>query len=390
MERLVVVGGGLAGHRALQSARKLGFTGELVLIGAERHKPYDRPPLSKQLLGAAGDPDRYFYDCADLADVDWQLGSPAVALDTGAQTIAVEDGRSLSYDKLVLATGRRARRWPGEVPGSGVFTIRDLDDSLALRASVNPGSRVVILGAGFIGMEVAATLTQRGVRSVSVLDVAPHPMPVLGPDAADRALRIHRRHGVDIRCGVTVSAIEGSARAETVLLADGTRLPADIVVVAIGSEPNTGWLADSGLELWRGNVRCDEYCRVAGVQNVVAAGDVAAWTHPWLDTVVSIEHWAIARDMAEIAVENILTGGAPRPMATIPTFWSDQYSVKIKSAGFLAQATSFHVVEESDDKLALTVEAFRDDQLVGAIVFNRNKTIIGYQRRLAGQFAGSR
>ncbi|MFE3002162.1 NAD(P)/FAD-dependent oxidoreductase [Nocardia sp. NPDC059246] len=384
MQRLVVVGGGLGGHRALLAARELGYDGQVVLISGERHRPYDRPPLSKEMLASDDDGGRHFYPCEDLEHVEWKLGSPAIGLDPVRQTVTLADGEAVGYDGLVIATGRRARPWPGPVPAAGLFMIRDLDDAVAMRAAVTEDSNVVIVGAGFIGLEAAATFVQRGTRSVTVVGNTPHVLPVIGAEAAASVQRIHQDRGVTIRCGVNVDRIEGTERVEAVVLEGGERLPADVVLVAIGSVPNSEWLAGSGIELLDGNVVCDEFCAVQGAANVMAVGDVVAWPHPYVGELVAIEHWAIARDMAPIAVGNLLgVNTPPKAMATVPTFWSDQFDVKMKSAGFLSLATSFKVIEEDVTRPSLVVEAFRGEELVAAVAFNKNKAIIGYQRRLA-------
>jgi 3-phenylpropionate/trans-cinnamate dioxygenase ferredoxin reductase subunit len=389
VDRIVIVGGGLAGHRAAGALRKAGHAGEVVLVGDEAHRPYDRPPLSKQVLaGAMAGADTHYAIGEDL-DVSWALGRPAVGLDLERQVVHVEGGADVVYDGLLIATGRRARAWPDLPDARGFHTLRSLDDAAAFAAAVTPAARVVIVGAGFIGCEVAATLHGLGVREVSVVDVAPFPMPVLGEEVGRRAIALHERHGVRLHlsAGVAGFAVAGG-RVTAVELTGGESLPADVVLLALGSAPNTEWLAGSGLTLQGGAVLCDEHCLAVGAANVAAAGDVAAWPHPQAEGPVCIEHWAIARDMAAVAAANLLDAPGERtPFATVPTFWSDQYDVKLKSAGLLATANRFVVVEEDVERPSLVVEALRGDELVGAIVFNRNKAIIGYQRTLAEQLA---
>ncbi len=249
----------------------------------------------------------------------------------------------------------------------------------------------MIVGAGFIGCEVAATLRGLGVEHVTVIDMAPYPMPVTGPEVGERAIAVHERHGVQLRLSSGVEDFEGDGgRVTAVKLADGERLRADVVLLALGSEPNTEWLADSGLTLERGNVVCDEHCFALGAENVCVAGDMAAFPYPLADAPVCIEHWSNAREMGALAAANLLAdAGERKPFLAVPTFWSDQYDVKIKSAGLLSAANRRVVVDEDGEQGTLLVEAYRDETLVGAIAFNRNRAIIEYQRQLAAQLVAS-
>ena len=374
----------MAGHRAACALVESEFSGEITIVGEEAHHPYDRPPLSKQVLGGIHEDTSCFYDSEVLSNVNWRLGVPAAALDVGRSVLTLADGEEVSYDGLVIATGRRARELTGFHDREGVHTLRTLDDSQALRAAAEQGKRVAIIGAGFIGCEVAATLRTAGVE-VAVIEMAPHPMPVVGPEVGARAAKLHTDHGVKLHLGVGVSGLEGDGRVEAVRLESGERIPADLVLVAVGSAPNSEWLEGSGLELNRGTVVCDEYCFALGTDNVVAAGDVASWPHPDAGgEVVWVEHWTNARDMGATAAKNLVAEpGAREPHVTVPTFWSDQYHVKIKSAGFLGAADRIEVIEEDTEKPSLVAEAHKGDLLTGAIVFNKNRRIIDYQRQLA-------
>lgn len=382
MRRMVIVGAGLAGHRAAQAARREGFDGELIVVGDEVHRPYDRPPLSKQLLAGSMEHADTFYAHEDL-EVEWKLGSAATRLDTERNLVELADGEQIAYDGLVLCTGRRAREWPDLPDLDGFFTLRNLDDTTSLRAAIKPGGKAAIVGAGFIGCEVAATLRGLGVEQVTLIDIAPYPMPVLGPEIGQRAIALHQKHGVNLRLGTSVAMFDGRDRVEAVRLEDGERIEADFVLLALGSLPNTEWLEDSGLELVRGAVRTDEYCIAVGTDNVAAAGDIALYPHPGAPDPICIEHWSNARDMGATAAANLLNGpGSRQVFVAVPTFWSDQYDVKIKSAGLLGIADSWKVVEEDTEKPRLVVEAYKGDDLVGAVVFNKNRTIIDYQRKL--------
>lgn len=391
MHRIVIVGAGLAGHRAAQVLRRDGFDGELVVIGDERHEPYDRPPLSKAVLAGEMEEASVIFPSADL-NVSWELGAPATGLDPSRQVVLVGD-REVAYDGLLIATGRRARDWP-ELPAlTGFHTLRSLEDSRRLAAAARPERRVVIVGAGFIGCEVAATLRGLGVEEVTVVDIAPHPMPVLGPEIGSRAQAIHERHGVAFRLSSGVNRFDGAdGHVSAVVLTDGERLPADLVLLALGSLPNSEWLAGSGLTLHRGCVLCDEHCRATGVSSIVAAGDIAAFPYPHAEEPVSIEHWSNAREMAVIAARNLL-GGAEGPTVynSVPTFWSDQYNIKIKSAGMLSLADRWEIVEEAleAEKPTLVVECYRGDDLVGAVAFNKPRAVIEYEKRLAAELAAA-
>ncbi|MGI8596185.1 MAG: NAD(P)/FAD-dependent oxidoreductase, partial [Thermoleophilaceae bacterium] len=333
MEKIVVVGAGLAGLRAAEELRDLEFAGELTVVGEEEHAPYNRPPLSKQVLAGDMEPDDCLFGTDDDVDITWRLGSPAKGLDIEERTVALDDGEELSYDGLVIATGRRAREWPKLPDLEGFHTLRTLDDSIALRDKVAADSpRVAIIGAGFIGCEVAATLRTRGLEEVALIDVAPYPMPVLGAQVGERAAQLHTDGGVKLHLEAGVEGFEGSDRVEAVRLDDGTRVDADLVIIAIGSVANSDWLKDSGLEFEAGAVLCDACCVAKGTTYVGAAGDIAAWPHPHAYGPIWIEHLSNAAEMARAAVKNLLADPGERtPYAPVPTFWSDQYSTSIKS-----------------------------------------------------------
>ena len=382
---IAIVGAGLAGHRAGEALARSGFEGELIFVGDEQHRPYDRPPLSKQLLGGGVDAESCFFPTENLEGVTWELGDPAAGLDTSAGALTLASGRELPFDGLVIATGRRARELPGLPDIDGIHTLRTLDDSGSLKKAVEGGAAVAIIGAGFIGCEVAATLRGAGVEEVAVIDVAPHPMPVLGEEVGDRAAKLHTNRGVKLHLGTGVAEIEGTGTVEAVKLDSGERVAADVVLVAVGSAPNSEWLEGSGLELNKGTVLCDENCFAVGAENIVAAGDIASWPHPDAGgEPVGIEHWTNARDMGAAAAENLIADPAERkPHVTVPTFWSDQYDVKIKSAGFLQAADAIKIVDEDPERPSLVAEGHQGDRLAGAIVFNKNRKIIDYQRELA-------
>jgi NADPH-dependent 2,4-dienoyl-CoA reductase/sulfur reductase-like enzyme len=338
MEHIVVVGASLAGLRACETLRTEGFAGRITLVGAEDRMPYDRPPLSKKLLAGEWEPERIALrkpdDFASLG-LELRLGVAACGLDTAARTLALADGSSLQFDGLIIATGGAVRRLPGQPDLAGVHELRTLDDALALREALDATPRVVVIGAGFIGLEVAATARQRGC-AVTVLEGAPAPlMRGLGAEMGALAARVHERNGVAIHCGVQVAAIEGDAGAVTgVRLGDGTVVPADVVLVGIGVAPATGWLEDSGVQV-RDGIVCDATLCV-GVPGIYAAGDCARWVNPLFDEEMRVEHWTNAAEQGAAAARNLLAvaaGNAPTPYEAVPFFWSDQFDSRIQFLG---------------------------------------------------------
>jgi 3-phenylpropionate/trans-cinnamate dioxygenase ferredoxin reductase subunit len=380
MERVVVIGASLAGLRAAQGVRAAGHAGSLVVVGDEPHLPYTRPPLSKELLAGEQTHDQCAFP-VDAVDAEWRLGVAATALDRATRTIALDDGATVPYDRLIVATGCRARPWPG-ADVEGVHTLRGVEDALALRAAIaaaSPG-RVAIVGAGFVGCEVAATARKAGV-DVTLVDVAPQPMLPLGPTLGARCAQLHRDHGVDVRLGVAVAGVDAAG----VDLADGTRIDADVVLVALGAVPNTEWLAGSGLALdARGGVVCDATLTSITDTDVLAAGDVVSWPHPLArGAVVRVEHWTTAAEHGRVAGRNAVLPAAERAAhVTPPYFWSDQYDVKIQAVGFPALADRLEVVEEDGPRLVAEGRD-ADGRLVGVITFNNAKKLAAYRRQLA-------
>jgi 3-phenylpropionate/trans-cinnamate dioxygenase ferredoxin reductase component len=392
---IVIVGASLAGLRAAQAIRAAGHPGEVVVVGAEERPPYTRPPLSKELLAGEHEPEQ----CAlpsDKVDVEWRLGTSATGLDLARREVVLGGhdtrdggeprggGERLAYSKLLIATGARPRHWPGDpIELDGVFMLRELDDALALRAAFGTCSRLAVVGAGFIGCEVAATARKRGL-DVTLIDVAPQPMTALGPAVGERCAALHRAHGVDLRLGAGVDGFEGDGAFQAVRLADGTRVEADIAVVALGAIPNTDWLADSGLELQPGIV-CDATLAARDAEDVFCAGDVAAWPHPMAGgALIRIEHWTNAAEQGAAAARNLLAPPEERkPYAAVPYFWSDQYDVKVQSVGLPARAERMTVLEAAPDGERLVLGGERDGRLVAAVGFNAARRLPFYRGRLA-------
>ncbi len=381
---VVVVGSSLAGLRSAEALRQEGFTGRLVMVGAESHLPYDRPPLSKQVLaGEWGpddirlrDPDRF-----EQLEAEWLLGRRAGGVDLAERRVILEDGERIGFDGLVVATGARPRVFADMSALEGLFTLRTIEDSLAISAMLDrPGVRVAVVGAGFIGCEVAATCRGRGA-DVTIVEALATPLArVVGEDVGRVCASLHADHGVRLHCGVGVSAIEGSGRVEQIRLTDGTAVPADVVVVGVGVSPNTDWLEGSGLRIADG-VMCDSTCFAA--PDVVAAGDVARWHHPHLGIDLRVEHWTNAADQGAIAAQNLLAGvpGA-QAYAPVPYFWSDQYEVKIQYVGHARPDDQVKVVHGDTEERKFVAVFGRSGRLTGALAFNQPRQLMAYRRML--------
>jgi NADPH-dependent 2,4-dienoyl-CoA reductase/sulfur reductase-like enzyme len=333
LRTVVVVGASLAGLRACETLRTDGYAGRITFIGAERHLPYDRPPLSKKLLAGEWEPDRITLRPPgelEALGIDVRFGVPAASLDLDDRAVTMADGTVVPFDSLVIATGSTTRRLPGQDAVPSVHELRTLDDSLALRARLVEGTRVVVIGAGFIGLEVAATAHGRGC-AVTVLEGAPAPLiRGLGAAMGAAATAVHAEQGIDIRCGVTVAGL----LADGVRLGDGTVVPADVIVVGIGVAPVTGWLEGSGLTL-RDGIVCDETL-AAGPSGVYAAGDVARWPNTLFGEEMRVEHWTNAAEQGAAAARNLLAtaaGGTAAAYAPVPFFWSDQARHRIQFLG---------------------------------------------------------
>jgi len=386
-ETVVVVGASLAGLRAAEELRRLGFDGRLVMVGEESHLPYDRPPLSKAVLAGEAQPDDIVlrHQSSDGLDIDWRLGRRAVALDVASRTIDLDDGERISGDRgVVIATGASPRQIAGLPALAGIHQLRTLDDCLAIRADLDAAPRrLVVVGAGFIGSEVAATCRARHV-DVTVLEALPAPMVRgLGPVLGEVLAGLHRDHGVDLRTGVGVAGVDGIERVERVRLADGSAVDADIVVVGVGVEPATGWLEGSGLTIDNGVV-CDESLLAA--PGVVAAGDVCRWPNALFGhELMRLEHWTNATEQGIAAGARLLLGddSDAEPFAPVPFVWSDQYDVKIQVAGHVRGDDRIKVVDGSLDERRFVAAVGRGDRLVGAVGFSRPRVLMQYRRLVA-------
>ncbi|MEW2130031.1 FAD-dependent oxidoreductase [Streptomyces sp. NPDC005435] len=382
MRTVTVVGASLAGLYAARELRAQGFDGRLVIVGDEPHRPYDRPPLSKDFLTGRADESRLaLTDAEDRAtlDAEWLLGVRATGLDPRTRALRLHTGRTVTTDGVVIATGARARRLPGPTP-TGVHTLRTLDDARSLRTALTGGPRrVVVIGAGFIGAETASSCAVLG-HEVTVVEAAPLPLlPQLGPEMAAVCAALHHRAGVRLITGTGVAALRGTRTVTAVDLADGRTLPADLVVTGIGATPNTDWLAGSGLPL-RDGVLCDAGCATP-LPQVVAAGDVAR-----VDGVRS-EHWTAATLQPRTAVATLLAGHTRETGRPVPYFWSEQYGSRLQFAGSRRDGDTVRVTEGSLDDGAPGPEGFlaryeRDGRTVAVLAVDRTKAFTRARREL--------
>jgi NADPH-dependent 2,4-dienoyl-CoA reductase/sulfur reductase-like enzyme len=408
-ERAVVVGASMGGLRAVEQLRSAGWDGEIVVVGSERHMPYNRPPLSKEMLRPsaaalplgqteveAALPAVAFRLRASVGAVTWRLGCPATAVSLTDRELRLADGTRLAFDGLVVATGLSPRRLAPATPARGRYVVRTLDDAVALRrALVKPG-KVVVIGGGFIGCEVAAAARGLG-RAVTVVEPLAVPMAqALGPDLGRALQRHHESRGVRFQLGRTVAGFEAQPsdadRVAAVTLDDGTRLPADVVVEAVGSRANVDWLEGNGLDLSDG-LLCDHRLRVEGRPDVVAVGDVARFPNPVFDGVPRrVEHWCVPTDTAKRAAATLAAHLCGRPLddaafEPLPWFWSDQFDLRVQSVGAPALGDRSEVLEgelESGDGLTAgaAVGYLRGGRLVGAVLVGLPPSRLSHYRKL--------
>ena len=340
MQNIVIVGASLAGTRAAETLRSSGFTGTITMVGAETQKPYDRPPLSKNYLAGDWDEERVALrkpEVLDELNLTWKLGVAATSLDTTEKTIVLANGESISYDGLIIATGGNVRRLPNQPNIAGVHSLRTLDNATALRNEIAEGTRVVVIGAGFIGLEAAATAKKRGA-DVTVLEGLEAPLiRAMGADMGAAIGAVHERNGVRVMCNVQVASIDGDTKVSGVTLNNGETIPADVVIVGIGVSPATTWLEGSGLTL-RDGVVCDANLN-AGPETVFVAGDVLRWPNALFADVeadMRVEHWTNAAEQGAVAASNVLAAMNAQPQTpyeAVPFFWSDQFDARIQCLG---------------------------------------------------------
>ena len=386
MRHIVVVGASIAGFSAAAELRARGFDGTIQLIGDEPHRTYERPPLSKGVL--AGD-DASSTEWAAARDqdlqIDWLVGERAAGLDPASRTVRLATDETLTFDGLIIATGAAPRRLPGQRDLAGLHVLRSLDDSLGLRADLDAGpERVVVIGAGFIGAEVAATCRGRG-HDVTLIEPLAQPLTrVVGETIGTAVAEVHRAEGVDLRLGVGVEAIDGDEHVVAVRTTDGSTIDADLVVVGIGVVPNTAWLDGSGLPVGDG-VQCDATTLVA--PGITACGDVASWDSPRYGR-VRVEHWDNAVDMGRAAARRLLVSAdEAEPYDPVPWFWSDQYDVRLQVAGrptLPEQGGDFAVVDGAlgEDRFVALYGA--GGRVTGALGWNWPAKTVRYRMALEG------
>ncbi len=383
VDRLVVVGASLAGLRAVEAARRASFTGSVTLIGDEPHLPYDRPPLSKAVLEPDTGVDAPTFRSLDTLHremrVDLRLGERAAGLDPRRGVVCV-DGTEVGYDALVIATGSVPRMLPGADHLDGVHALRTIDDARAIRAALDGGARTVLVGAGFIGAEVASAARKRGLP-VTIVEALEVPLlHAVGAEMGAALAELHRRNGVDLHCGVQVLGVEGEQHVERVRLSDGTAVDADLVVVGIGSTPATGWLDGSGVTVEAGVV-CDETL-ASSTPGIYAAGDVVQWHNPAFGEPMRLEHWTSAAEQGAIAAANAVALAPAKTYATVPYFWSDWYGHRIQFVG-LAAADEVSVAAGSLDPERFIALYRRGDRLIGALALNCSAQIMKYRALIA-------
>jgi len=392
LQNIVVVGASLAGLRACETLRQEGFDGKVTLVGAEHEIPYDRPPLSKKLLAGDWEPDRIRLrkdEDFESLGLTLRLGVRAVALDTSTRTVSLDDGSAVTYDGLIIATGASPRKLPDQPSLHGVVELRTLSDALGLRDLTADGTaRVTVIGAGFIGLEVAATARARGC-AVTVLEAAPSPLiRGLGVDMGTAVASVHARNGVELRCGVQIAGIEGTDGQVTgVRLGDGSLVESDVVLVGVGVAPNTDWLADSGLTI-RDGIVCDATLSV-GAPGVYAAGDCARWPNGVFagfdDEEMRVEHWTNAAEQGAAAARNLLAvarGEQPAPYVSVPFFWSDQFDSRIQFVGRAHGGDEVHVFAGSTEGAFAALYGYQG-RLRGVLGVSKPKMVMPFRALVA-------
>ena len=390
---VVIVGASLAGLRTAEALRDRGYKGQLTLIGAEPHAPYDRPPLSKQVLAGWVAPMQTTLPRLRSVDAVWRLGAAASRLDRVRRRVEMKNGDSVSYDRVVIATGSRSRAWPvpSEQALAGVHGLRTVEDASRLLADLDAGpSRVLVIGGGFTGSEVASACRDRGLPVTMVeLNAAPL-MPALGRLVGDWVAARQRDAGVDLRCGVAVTRLfdDGSGRVAGAELSDGCKVAADLVVVSIGAVRNCDWLADSNLDAGPAGCVCDAGCRAldrsgAPAFDIFVCGEAARFRHPLSGgRLVSLEHWSAATDQAHVVAANLLQPRLATNDDNLPRFWSSQFGISLRASGLPSCADEAMVVQGSLESGRFICLYGRKARMVGAVSINQPKWITFYEDQI--------
>jgi len=384
---IVVVGGSLSGLRAVEALRAAGWDRGITVVSAENTMPYNRPPLSKELLWGEDSPEDLVFELSEATnDVVWKLGNPASSLNLDEKTLTLSDGEIIQFEGLVIATGVSSRRLNAPGPLEGRTVLRTLDDAVALKSKLQPGLRLVILGAGFIGCEVASTARRIGCEvDVVAMDKVAMQIP-LGMMLGAEIQRRHVEEGVRFHMGVSISELKGAAKVESVVLTDGRELSADLVLETIGSVPNTSWLDGNNLDLTNG-VLCDPYLRAGGTPGVVVVGDVARFSNPLFNSpAMRIEHWQTAIDTANYGARTLLydlglADEAPKPISLMPWFWSDQGETRLTSFGMLGLADRQELIE-GELQSECAVGYFQGEIPVGVVLVGMKEKSARYKRWL--------
>ncbi|AKK26574.1 NAD(P)/FAD-dependent oxidoreductase [Mycobacterium sp. EPa45] len=388
--RIAIVGASLAGLRAAEALRERGFNGSLTIVGDEPHEPYDRPPLSKQVLKGWVPADHTKLPRLRRVDADWKLGVAAVGLDRPNHVVKLANGEDVGYDRLLIATGTRARPWPNPAEGAlqGVFTVRTVEDAAGLAAALKARpKRVLVVGSGFVGSEIASVCRDLDLP-VTVAERGKGPLRgALGGVISDIAAGMMRDAGVDLRTGVAVEGLSGDSAGHVrrAHLSDGTALDVDVVVASLGSIRNVEWLDDAGLAAGQWGVACDAGCRAFDINGVVTdhifvAGDVARAPHVLYGyEFLSQEHWDNAVFGAEVAANNMIhLEVGRRPHLPLPSFWSGQFGVNIKSVGVCSFGDEIVFTQGSPAERRFAAAYGKRGRIVGAVTFNHGKWLPYY------------
>jgi NADPH-dependent 2,4-dienoyl-CoA reductase/sulfur reductase-like enzyme len=382
MQHVVVIGAGLGGLRTVESLRVEGFSGRISLVGDEPHEPYDRPPLSKQILAGQWPEERAMLRRGELTTLDISLYLGRAAVDVDSAAVHLADGTQLRYDALVAATGVLPRRLPGQPEHPDLHVLRTLENCRALRDSMSRSRSMLVVGAGFIGAEVAATARTAGLE-VTMIEALPVPFArVLGEQMGQLCAQLQTDNGVTVRCGVPLTGLAGDTNGIAASLTDGSLVQADCAVVGVGTVVDSGWLAGLGVAIENG-LLCDTTGLVEGTGNVYAVGDVAAWRHSTVGDRPRIEHWTSATEQAAVVAQRIAGAQITRQADVVPYFWSDQYGLTLQLAGRCDLATSVEVLHDPGVVKGTVAGYFRDGKLVAVLAFHAPRLLNRYRRLVA-------